>query len=814
MVERFEGNKVANPNSAGNMFTGIQWQEGVTDGFPRPLAYTYARLIDEVDKGEPVAATWALRDAWECAVRFVACVGMADLVQAGAQGDELEKALSLLFKPTGVSLGDWAGLLAAGCNGAITTTRPRLLPGLTGFYRKPGGKVFSAVGQALSRSDGGSGRKSDDRSANVVQWRNRVLGHGVFRQERLWYAKQTMAWQPPLNGFYAALAPIFKDWTLRDGGPEGPRLIGAGTGLAAGAHEHVAAAGTEEVVLAGPQGACLRFGPLLSAQRCQVCSERHVFFYDNSKRKKAGPDGLRTEVIDYLRGHQNGPRPGWPAALAWEELLPKNVRWQRTAFDQEEVVEGERLVFRSFETEYKRPDWIIDRLWKAIEEVDTGYVHLEGPGGVGKSYIARALKAEAGEERGIPVLLHHIFSGSRTDHRVFITLLGDEAKEQLNWRTQEVQAKDQSAAALAEEFREFLGTLMTANQAVQLIVVLDGLDELPARESGEFALADFLPPASNLPKGCVVVLTGRRELRPGIAERIAHIRALSGEKQFRVLALDAAERKNRDLLAHYALERLPEPLRRTDLAERVVEKAGGRFLYVFHLVQALAAGAFTEADELPTADRFYPAYLARLRERVGDVLYEEVYRSLLLFLVAARAPITFDQLAGWGLRREHLRTALYDISDFIEELRVSPRHEGVDDMDTRSRYRIAHLEFVAFVEGDAALASLLTQAHGRIATVIRNRHPGGWDTVKLGSDEDSYDIGFAVAHETLAGHGAEAAALLCDINYQINRLENLAPKGGDGGIRDDWFRINLAGTKLTWDQSDWLRFLDDRRLPI
>jgi hypothetical protein len=44
---------------------------------------------------------------------------------------------------------------------------------------------------------------------------------------------------------------------------------------------------------------------------------------------------------------------------------------------------------------------------------------------------------------------------------------------------------------------------------------------------------------------------------------------------------------------------------------------------VFHLVQALAAGAF-DSDALPPADRFYPAYLERLRGRAGDALYEEV----------------------------------------------------------------------------------------------------------------------------------------------------------------------------------------------
>jgi hypothetical protein len=93
-------------------------------------------------------------------------------------------------------------------------------------------------------------------------------------------------------------------------------------------------------------------------------------------------------------------------------------------------------------------------------------------------------------------------------------------------------------------------------------------------------------------------------------------------------------------------------------------------------VQALAVGAF-ERGELPSADRFYPAYLARLRERVGDTLYEGVYRPLLLFLIAAQGPVTLDQLAGWGLRRDGSQIALYDIADFIEGVRARPWHERV-----------------------------------------------------------------------------------------------------------------------------------------
>src|SRR5262249_36723081 len=51
-----------------------------------------------------------------------------------------------------------------------------------------------------------------------------------------------------------------------------------------------------------------------------------------------------------------------------------------------------------------------------------------------------------------------------------------------------IQAKDQNAAALQGQFLDFVAALMTANGASRLIVVLDAIDELPARASGDFAL--------------------------------------------------------------------------------------------------------------------------------------------------------------------------------------------------------------------------------------------------------------------------------------------------------------------------------------
>jgi hypothetical protein len=217
-----------------------------------------------------------------------------------------------------------------------------LLAGATGVYPHFSGGCIEAVDLAnglhllvnlaistrwLQWSEGESFYRVNLLNTTPVRWRvtARVEPRSAWiRLDRRWYAEQTQAWLKPLLDFYDALHPILAEWTLRDGGPDGPVLTGAGKGLAGGAHEHIASDAGETVVLTGSRGV-LRFGPLLSAHRCDICQERHVFFYDKGKREKNGPQGLRTDLLEYLRGHPK-PLRGWNAALAWEHAIAARSR--------------------------------------------------------------------------------------------------------------------------------------------------------------------------------------------------------------------------------------------------------------------------------------------------------------------------------------------------------------------------------------------------------------------------------------------------------------------------------------------------------
>ena len=94
----------------------------------------------------------------------------------------------------------------------------------------------------------------------------------------------------------------------------------------------------------------------------------------------------------------------------------------------------------------------MDRLWQAAGEIRTGYIHLEGPAGTGKSYLARAMKQESGERHGMPALLYHILPGERTDYRNFIMLLADEAREQFPRASRRSRARTRRPMACGRNF--------------------------------------------------------------------------------------------------------------------------------------------------------------------------------------------------------------------------------------------------------------------------------------------------------------------------------------------------------------------------
>lgn len=736
-------------NSTADAFFPPRAERGVRETvlahFPFPLAVTYARLQDEMDRQEPIAAAWQLRDAFECALKFCACVAVADFLQAEPEKEQAERLVGLLFKPNGLSLGDWHTLVEM----ALEPLTPLAREDSLGDSRRSLSTLyhvfFAAAARRAKRSklnlaiDGGQD--------SFVAWRNRVFGHGVFQQERAWYAAETLAWLPRLDAFYDALAPVLQGWELRTEGSEHPPWQGLPQGWPTVEHEHEPLGEPAPLVLrpiAG-NGKPLSLGPLVSVQTCAVCQQPAVFFFDRNRyeRKK---DRHKTKFLEYFRGHSAELRD-WPPVSGLARNLPAEFEWQRSSYDKLEVVEGKEIVFRDFESEYLRPDYLVDAVWDLIEEGDRGYIHVVGPGGVGKTYLARGLEEVEGAAHGVPVLAHYFQGGATTGHQTFIVELGQRAYERLRFQTPQIQGKGASRAALQTEFTAFLAELKAANRLHTLIVVLDALDELPEPEASKPSIADYLPAPADLPEGCFLVLTSRERLSPRVQ---ANLDGLCADRErYRLLSLDPTKEPQRELLRVYLRAQLPVAFRQPAHIETVLARSRGLFLYAYHLAHALSSGAFTDTADLPAAPAFYPTYLERLRDRVGEDLYRQVYLPTLLFLCAARAPVTPDQLERWGVPGDRLRAALLELRDFVWKQRVLGWHEAAGDEPGEKRYAIAHDGFARYVAEDPVLQEELIQTHIRILRVALSANAGGWQDIDVSEADALYDLRFAIWHENL-----------------------------------------------------------------
>ncbi|MEZ6140859.1 MAG: tetratricopeptide repeat protein [Zavarzinella sp.] len=694
---------------------------------PFPLALTYVRIISTFERQQPIEAVWAVRDAWEVAIKFCACVSVADFLQANPDQAVAEKVAAGLLSDRGVAIGGWKDALILTLPDPAATGRR--LPALRDVFRKHGGSRTTAHFQATE---------------GFTTWRNDVFGHGVFKQDRPWYADQAAEWAKKLCDLYEALRPVFAGWVLTARTADGQTVDWSGCEFEPkrDRHQHDPL-GHALLLFLVNAGTELSFGPLLSVQRCKECDHPAAFFFD---RQKSADE---TVLLEYFAGAK-GKKREWAELDALKRWLPAEFKWERRLYDTGELLEGIPILFRDFDREYLRPAYLLDAIGKRLDATQKGYVLLDGPEGTGKSYLARGL-AEKETDLGLKVLAYYVRPGDLSHFASFLIELNRQVHDKLlpaDKRTFEPQAKGaKTAGELQAEFVDYFTTVLAGRPGA--ILVIDGLDELPDSDPTTPLITDLLPNAAKLPPNLHIVLTARGgELKP---RADARWHALSADALR--LTLDPTSADNRALVSEY-LER-----QNTTAVAEILARSGGVFLYAWHFVAALRQGVFAGTADLPPAKHFYPAFLDRIRQRVGDTLFDSVYLKLLMLLTAARVPVTREQIERWGIPADRLTTALNDLRDFVRQLRHRDWHEGLSN-DPEPRYKIAHEAFVRFAE--AHEAERLKEAHRTIATVALRHNKTEWKDLDPAEDADLYDVRFVLWHCDVAGMTVEAKVLRSD----------------------------------------------------
>lgn len=678
-----------------------------------------------MDQGQAVHAAWQLKDVWEGLLKFLATLVVADhMATAPADDPRTRKLLDQLLKKGGLTDGDWAKLMEIALkDGPLSRTRvPQLSPLL--FQGGKRERLYRLL----------TGDKDDFVHDDFIYWRNRCFGHGVFRKDLRSYAGEALHWLRRLHEALDLCRPVLEPLALESEGPKGEILTWGEKSPLPFYHGHQPAATAlplPPVRVRTPGGESLVLTPILSVQLCAVCGQWTAFYLDKYDRDKH-----RAQFLDFIEGHSNDHKDlealrTWTARISAAKPPPA---------DPEEPREPDPERFRDFQHEFEPPVYLARQVADFLRLHDRGVLALTGPGGVGKSWAtlgldhAGMLPAVLG--RAVPVLGVSMHGPTAPRASEVRAALAESARRVKRWQ---VPAWPDGREPHTR-FAPWLAALMRANGLGELLVALDGLDDLPADSD----VPDLWPPAGALPPGCYLVLSTRPGVRAATESGLRRVRSVPG--YFCELHVGPDEPEHRAVLRSYVAKRLARP--RPDgqgalpaaWAEPLIDQAGGSFLYAFHYCRALHFGVYTDLAQLPPPAAYYPAFFEHLRGRVGDELFHGHYARALALITVAREPVGMTHLEAWGLERSRLVVILDDLANLLRSRR--------EPWDAETLYSLGHDAVRKFLTEDKAWQSRLAAADRRLADLAVRRFGNDWSAVDPFDPVESYLLFHLLDHAT------------------------------------------------------------------
>lgn len=324
--------------------------------------------------------------------------------------------------------------------------------------------------------------------------------------------------------------------------------------------------------------------------------------------------------------------------------------------------------------------FVFDALDNFLDEEDSGYFVIRGDPGIGKS----ALAAQLVKSRGYP---HHFNIASE----------GISGKDQFyeNSSAQLIACYDLGyldlPAGMANDprfFKQILSEAAAADLDRPVVLIVDALDEVASDPGAAFANPLNLP--RSLPGNAYIIVTTRR------TDEVLEIDV----ENSRVLELEADSDGNlRDVWAYienYA--RRPEMQSRLaawrvdgqTFIRKLRDKSQGNFMYLRHVLPAIAAGRFTDGtiDELPRGLRkYYERHWQTMRGQDAG-LFVRVNQKVIAVLATARRPVSVQFVARvTGLQAAEVRWTIEGWREFLHEV----PGDGV------RHYRIYHASYRDFL---------------------------------------------------------------------------------------------------------------------
>jgi tetratricopeptide (TPR) repeat protein len=739
--------------------------------FPWPVVAGYEEVHRWMDQGQAVHAAWQLKDVWEGLLKFLATLAVADhMATAPAEDPRTKPLLVQLLKKGGLTDGDWAKLMELALkDGPLPGARvPQLSPLLfQGGKRERLYRLFTSDKDDFSRDD-------------FISWRNICFGHGVFRKDLRSYAREALHWLGRLHEAFDLCRPVLQSLALESDGPNGEILTWGDKSPLPFYHGHQPAAAGPLLppVRVRTEGSeALLLTPLLSVQPCAVCGQWTAFYLDKYDRDKH-----RAQFLDFVEGHSNDhkdlePLRTWAARISGVKAPAAAA----PPADPGERREPDPERFRDFQHEFEPPVYLARQVADFLRAHDRGVLALTGPGGVGKSWAtlgldhAGMLPAVLG--RAVPLLCVSMHGPTAPRASEVRTALDECARRDKRWQVPAWPDGPEHCT----RFAAWLAALMRANGLGELLVALDGLDDLPADSD----VPDLWPPADKLPPGCYLVLSTRPGVRAAAERGLRRVRSMPDH--FGELRVGPDEPEHRAVLRSYVAKRLARP--RPDgqgplpaaWAGPLIDQAGGSFLYVFHYCRALHFGVYTDLAQLPPPAAYYPAFFEHLRGRVGDELFHRYYARVLALIAVAREPVGVTHLEAWGLERSRLVVILDDLADLLRSRR--------EPWDAETLYSLGHDAIRQFLMEDTYWQSRMAGANRDLAKLSVRRFGNDWSSVDPFDPVESYLLFHLLDHAT---ESALRERLLAD-----TELAEACLKHGNAL----WYKNEFASCLVAYDMA-------------
>ncbi len=640
----------------------VPWVEAVADTWPGPMAHEYQRLRELLEQGQIVAAVFQLKDLAEVLIKFPALVMARDLIEHGDPEAARAVRLSLFDGP--LSMGHWVNHLVrkqlAPQVKCLASSNQLFLPELSAAFiteNKAGREESSSWSETLNQ---------------LVTWRNETLGHGAFHLDPQEYLPELERWLAAINQHLAEQVAqgLWADVALRDETGALPL-----NGWQAIRHWHDGDASAhhdlEAPLVLECHGQTLRLAPLIALRRCTFCAKQDVFLYDTRHGRN---QDSRFVLLDYLGGHRlTLPAHRATALTAETRDLNQSTRSlpDREVLDEDygDQAINQLLESRLLESRYLRPDYLREPLRAFVNAHQRGLFWLTAPAHTGKSIFAHSLAVPTavGEPKPLwsetAVVAFHVRSEFKTSPEQFRVFLTDRVLRQAfgrepgNKRLPELDvAATDPASALVDWLHQAFR--LKPDRLARLVLIIDGLDELPSGADGEVSLVDFIPRPERLPGGCFLLLTSRplAECPPQVNRALAD--RFTGCTDFGRYALnldDASSHAYRQLLRAYFDQQMEMRLK-SELHQALAEVVRGQNAVCYRndlsQLSRLAKFAKDEWNMLTKA--------VKVVERKAPSLAKTIIQPLLDRYDAAFTEVLHKKANGRFLYVAHLTDLLRD----------------------------------------------------------------------------------------------------------------------------------------------------------